>query len=72
MVNNQLYITRKRLRELNPKREPLTPQKFKELSGRNCSDEEAEEIVRNIRILVSAIVDHQFEEERKRNDLSCP
>jgi hypothetical protein len=34
---------------LNPKHEPLTPQKLRELSGLNLSDKQAEETIESLR-----------------------
>jgi len=36
--------TKKKNGLINPKREPLTPEKLRELSGLNLSDEQAEEV----------------------------
>lgn len=40
---------------LNPKHEPLTPEKYRELSGRNVTDEKATEIIHAIRLLCSIL-----------------
>jgi hypothetical protein len=37
--------TEKKIQLINPKREPLTPEKLREFSGLNLSDEQAEEII---------------------------
>jgi hypothetical protein len=35
----------KKIKLINPKREPLTPEKLRELSGFDLSDEQAEEVI---------------------------
>ena len=51
---------------INPKKEPLTVQKLKEiLKDDKMTDEEAQEIVFAIEALVSIIVQFQFEQELK-------
>jgi hypothetical protein len=40
---------------LNPRNEPLTPSKYRELSGRNVTDEKATEIIHAIRLLCSIL-----------------
>jgi len=37
--------TKKKIELINPKREPLTAEKLRELSGLNLSDEQAEEVI---------------------------
>ena len=37
--------TKKKTELLNPKREPLTPEKLRELSGLNLSNEQAKEVI---------------------------
>lgn len=37
--------TEKKIQLINPKREPLTPEKLGKLSGLNLSDEQAEEAI---------------------------
>lgn len=41
--------TPKKVKLLNPKHEPLTPEKLRELSGLNLSDEQAEETIESLR-----------------------
>jgi hypothetical protein len=36
--------TKNKIELLNPKREPLTPEKLRELSGLNLSDKQAEDV----------------------------
>ena len=36
---------KKKIGLINPKREPLTPEKLRDLSGLNLSDEQAEEVI---------------------------
>jgi hypothetical protein len=37
--------TEKKIKLINPNREPLTPEKLRELSGLNLSDEQAKEVI---------------------------
>jgi len=37
--------TEKKIKLINPKREPLTPEKLRELSGLNLSNEQAQEVI---------------------------
>ena len=41
--------TPKKAKSLNPKHEPLTLEKLRELSGLNLSDEQAEETIESLR-----------------------
>jgi hypothetical protein len=51
---------------INPKKEPLTIQKLKELTNSpEMSDAEAQEIIFSIEALVSILVQFQYEEELK-------
>ena len=51
---------------LNPKREPLTPEKLRELSGLNLSDEQAKEVIWSLTKYVQII--HDFTIQQKRVD----
>ncbi len=50
----------KRIKLINPKREPLTPEKLRELSGLNLSDKQADEVIWSLtqfaRVLHDSIV----------------
>jgi hypothetical protein len=65
---------KKRIELINPKREPLTVEKLKELSGLNLSDEQAEEAVESIRkfvcILYASVKKTQSAEEQKNQTLN--
>ena len=37
--------TEKKIKRINPRREPLTPEKLRELSGLNLSEEQAKEVI---------------------------
>lgn len=55
--------------QLNKNKQPLTPDKLRELSGLEVSDEEAEEIIHSIRIFCKVL--YQFTVTVKnRNKLS--
>lgn len=41
--------------DLNPKSEPLTPAKLRELSGLDVSDQEAEQIIQSVRIFCKVL-----------------
>ena len=63
----------KKIKLINPKREPLTPEKLRELSGLNLSDEQAEEVISSLtrfaRILSDAISQkEQPAQERSNQD----
>jgi hypothetical protein len=45
--------TKKKNELINPKREPLTPEKLRELLGLNLSDEQAEEVIGSLTRTVS-------------------
>ena len=55
--------TKKNTGLINPKREPLTPEKLRELSGLDLSDEQAEEVIsplsRFARIIFDFTVQHK-------------
>lgn len=50
--------TPKKAKLLNPKHEPLTPQKLRELSGLNLSDEQAEEAILSLRQYARVLFKH--------------
>ncbi len=49
---------------LNPKREPLTPEKLRELSGLNLSDEQAEEVIWSLTKYAQIIHDFTVQQEQ--------
>ena len=53
----------KKIKLINPKREPLAPEKLRELSGLNLSDEQAEEVIWSLtqyaRIVYNLIVQQE-------------
>lgn len=49
---------------LNPKREPLTPEKLRELSGLNLSDEQAKEIIWSLTRFAQVIYDFTIRQEQ--------
>lgn len=54
---------------LNPKKESLTIDKLKELTGWNdLTDEQAQEIIFSIKSLVSIIMGYQTERDQKENN----
>jgi len=48
---------------IKPKREPLTPEKLKELSGLNLSDEQAEEVIESLTRYARIIFDFTVQQE---------
>jgi hypothetical protein len=59
-------VNQKKRTTLNPKREPLDVQSFKEQTGcHEMTDEEAKEIVYSLKMIASIIVDFQYEMELK-------
>lgn len=54
---------------LNPKKESLTIDKLKELTGWNdLTDEQSQEIIFSIKSLVSIIIGYQTERDQKENN----
>lgn len=49
---------------LNPKREPLTTEKLKELSGLNLSDEQAEEVIWSLTMYAQIIYDFTVQQQQ--------
>lgn len=52
--------------KLNRNTQPLTPDKLRELSGMNVSDEEAEEIIHSIRLFCKVL--YQFTVATQNNE----
>ena len=49
---------------INPKREPLTPEKLRELSGLNLSDKQAEEVIWSLTKYAQIIYDFTVRQEQ--------
>ena len=56
--------TKKRNELINPKREPLTPEKLRELSGLDLSNKEAEEVIWALTQYARAIFDFTVKQEQ--------
>ncbi len=56
--------TKKKTELTNPKREPLTPEKLRELSGLNLSDEDAEEVISSLTRFARIIYDFTIQHEQ--------
>lgn len=56
--------TKKKNELNNPKREPLTPEKLKELSGLNLSDEQAKEVIWSLTKYAQIIYDFTVRQEQ--------
>ncbi len=52
---------------LNPKREPLTPEKLRELSGLDLSDEQAKEVIWSLTKYARIIYDFSVQQEQTNN-----
>ena len=52
---------------LNPKRGPLTPEKLRELSGLNLSDEQAKEVIWSLTKYAWIIFDFTIQQEESDN-----
>jgi hypothetical protein len=50
---------------INPKKESLTIEKLRELTGKNYTDDEAREIVSNIKALSSILVQQMLKKDAK-------
>jgi hypothetical protein len=59
--------TEKKIKLLNPKRKPLTPEKLRELSGLKLSDEQAEEVIVSLTRFARIIYDFTAQQERFAN-----
>lgn len=57
---------------LNPKHKPLTPQKLKELSGLNLSDEQAEKTIESLRQFARVLFKSINQQREKTKDGSIP
>ena len=56
--------TKKKNALLNPKREPLSPGKLRELSGLNLSDEQAEEVIGSLTKYARIIFEITLQQEK--------
>jgi len=56
--------TKKEKGLINPKREPLTPEKLRELSGLNISDEQAKEVIWSLTKYARIIFDFTVQQEQ--------
>jgi hypothetical protein len=62
---------KKKTKSINPKHESLTPEKLRELSGLNLSDEQAEEVISSLTRYARIIHDLTVRQERidkRRNE----
>jgi hypothetical protein len=56
-------------KKLNPDNEDLTVEKLRELSNQpDLPEEEAKELILNIKRLVNIIIQHQIKKDRSNND----
>ena len=49
---------------INPKREPLTPEKLRKLSGLNLSDKQAEEVISSLTQYTRIVYDFTLQQEQ--------
>jgi hypothetical protein len=54
----------RKIKLINPKREPLTPEKLRELSGLDLSDEQAKEVIWSLTQYARIIYDFTVQQER--------
>ena len=59
--------TKKETEFINRKREPLTPEKLRELSGFNLSDEQAEEIIWSLSKYAQVFYNFTVQQEQSAN-----
>jgi signal-transduction protein with cAMP-binding, CBS, and nucleotidyltransferase domain len=69
MEESNKKIEEKKWSEINPKKEPLTIQKLKELMNReDLSDEEAQEILFAIDAFANIIIEFQTERDQQQKE----
>ena len=56
--------TEKKIKLINPQRKPLTPEKLRELSGLNLSDEQAEEVIWSLTQYARIVYDFTVQQEQ--------
>jgi hypothetical protein len=56
--------TKKKIELINPKRLPRTPEKLRELSGLNLSDEQAEEVIWSLTQYARIVYDFTVQQEQ--------
>ena len=59
--------TEKKIELINPQRKPLTPEKLRELSGLNLSDQQAEEVIESLTRFARIIYDFTVQQEQLAN-----
>jgi len=59
--------TEMKIKLINPKREALTPEKLRELSGLNLSDEQAKEIIWSLTQYARILYDFTVQQEQSTN-----
>jgi hypothetical protein len=60
--------TEKKSKLINPKRLPLTPEKLRELSGLNLSEEQAKEVIWSLTKYAQIIYDFTMQQEQSTED----
>jgi hypothetical protein len=56
--------SKEKIKLINPKREPLTPEKLRELSGLDLSDEQAEVVIWSLTRYAKILYDFTIHQER--------
>jgi hypothetical protein len=56
--------TEKKIKLINPKQKPLTPEKLRELSGVNLSDKQAEEVIWSLTQYARIVYDFTLQQEQ--------
>lgn len=63
-----MSIIKDEMKRLNPKHEPLTPEKLKELSGLDLSGNEAEEVIWSIRKFARVLFEFATQQQQLANN----
>jgi hypothetical protein len=69
---NKPMSAKKKTQSINPKHKPLTPEKLKELSGLNLSDEQAKEIIWSLTKYAQVLYEFTMQQEQAIKDKSKP
>ena len=71
---NKPMSTQKKNGSLNPKNEPLTPEKLRELSGLNLSEDQAKEVIWSLTKYKRILYDFTVQQEQStecKNESDC-
>ena len=68
MLKTKTLATKKKDGLINPKRESLNPEKLRELSGLNLTDEQAEETIRSLEQFARILYDAVGRKEQEKQE----